>query len=450
MGFVKTPDEIARIEHALSHPRFVNGEMLIIDFLSDPDTSRRYPAAAARAGRHAHAHRDDRPLAVQLRGDFYGGAIYVAARHEGIEGGYVLAMYMDDDVPDDLRPRPVRRAQEAGPQRAPPQRRPVQRLARAQRRGDHGAARRRARGPRPERGRGRELQLQGAPGGERHRAEEDAILTRATFQSIVRVAPHRHGTLTLRGTVHDPLDEIPVVSIVGARFVECDLIARARRWPRCRRTCSSYHHGRHDDWSALDTESAALRRRDQLSAPMDSAIVAGVGMTKFAKSTRALRELAGEAVRERSTTPASPVDAVEAAYVGNAVAGLVTGQEMIRGQVMLRPLGIEGIPIFNVENACASASSAFHLGWQAVAAGACDVALCLGAEKLTHEDKTVGMAAIGTAVDVELQAEMAAALGAGGDDGGKRSFFMDIYAGDGARLHGAARARPRATSPRWW
>ena len=42
---------------------------------------------------------------------------------------------------------------------------------------------------------------------------------------------------------------------------------------------------------------------------------------------------------------------------------------MIRGQVMLRPLGIEGIPIFNVENACASAASALHLGWQAVAAG---------------------------------------------------------------------------------
>ena len=32
-------------------------------------------------------------------GDFYGGSIYVAARHEGIEGEYVLAMYMDNDVP---------------------------------------------------------------------------------------------------------------------------------------------------------------------------------------------------------------------------------------------------------------------------------------------------------------------------------------------------------------
>jgi hypothetical protein len=37
MGFVKNADEIARIEHALSHPRFVNGEMLSVDFLSEPE-----------------------------------------------------------------------------------------------------------------------------------------------------------------------------------------------------------------------------------------------------------------------------------------------------------------------------------------------------------------------------------------------------------------------------
>jgi len=62
---------------------------------------------------------------------------------------------------------------------------------------------------------------------------------------------------------------------------------------------------------------------------------------------------------------------------------------MIKGQLMLRGAGIEGIPIFNIENACASASSALHLGWQAVASEMHDVVLCLGAEKLTHEDKTV-------------------------------------------------------------
>jgi acetyl-CoA acetyltransferase len=55
-----------------------------------------------------------------------------------------------------------------------------------------------------------------------------------------------------------------------------------------------------------------------------------------------------------------------------------------------------------------------------------DVVLCVGAEKLTHPDPSVGLAAIGTAVDVEARAEMAAEMGTEPDS--KRSFFMDIYA----------------------
>src|SRR6266851_7670874 len=160
---------------------------------------------------------------------------------------------------------------------------------------------------------------------------------------------------------------------------------------------------------------------------MRNVYVIGAGMTRFEKSGRSLKELVAEAatqaLADSSTTPGD----VHAAYVGNAVAGLLTGQEMIRGQVLLRPVGIEAIPIFNVENACASAASAFHLGWQAVACGAHDVVLCVGAEKLTHEDKTVGLEAIGTAVDVEARAEMAEAMGTE-PDSAKRSFFMDIYA----------------------
>jgi acetyl-CoA acetyltransferase len=172
---------------------------------------------------------------------------------------------------------------------------------------------------------------------------------------------------------------------------------------------------------------------------MDNAYVIGAGMTRFAKSELGLKELAAQAVRGALEDAGVEPKQLQAAYVGNAVAGLITGQEMIRGQVMLRPLDIEGIPIFNVENACASASTALHLGWQAVATGVHDLVLCLGAEKLTHPDKAVSHAAIGTAVDVEqraqMEAEMAAEMAAElkGDldkdqHSGSRSFFMDIYA----------------------
>ena len=46
-------------------------------------------------------------------------------------------------------------------------------------------------------------------------------------------------------------------------------------------------------------------------------------------------------------------------FVGNATAGILHGQEMIRGQSSLRNSGLLGTPIVNVENACASASTAF-------------------------------------------------------------------------------------------
>jgi acetyl-CoA acyltransferase len=156
--------------------------------------------------------------------------------------------------------------------------------------------------------------------------------------------------------------------------------------------------------------------------------VIGAGMTRFAKSTKSLKQLAGEAVTDALKDAGVTAGEIQAAYVGNAVAGLVTGQEMIRGQVLLRPVGIEGIPIFNLENACASAASALHLGWQSVATGIHDVVLCLGAEKLTHPtDKGRGMAAIGTAVDVELAAEMAERIGCD-TESSQRSFFIDLYA----------------------
>jgi acetyl-CoA acyltransferase len=166
----------------------------------------------------------------------------------------------------------------------------------------------------------------------------------------------------------------------------------------------------------------------------DTVVVAGAGMTRFAKSPHGLRELAGEAVSAALADAGVATTDIEAAYVGNAVAGLVTGQEMIRGQVMLRPLGIEGIPIFNIENACASASSALHLGWQAVTSGMHEVVLCLGAEKLSHEDRTVGMDAIGTAIDVEMRAELEAEVRTSSEGAGARSFFMDLYA-DMARTY---------------
>src|SRR5262245_22137171 len=137
---------------------------------------------------------------------------------------------------------------------------------------------------------------------------------------------------------------------------------------------------------------------------MRDVYVAGTGMTLFAKQPgRSLKDLTAEAVRAALADAALDAADVQACWFGNAVAGSITGQEMVAAQVTLRPLGLGGIPMFNVENACASASSAFHLAWQSVAAGMCDVALAVGAEKMTHPDKARSFAAIGGSIDVESE-----------------------------------------------
>lgn len=260
MGFVKTPQEIARIEHALSHPRFVNGEMLSVDFLTDPDVVEAILPPPLEPA--------DQPVITAMIGrwqsncvaDFYGGAIYVAARHDGIDGRYVLAMFMDNDVPTiygrDLFGEPKKLAR-SGLHRC----------------GDHYTAWLERGGTRlielraelpedlgPSEAEGVNFNFKARPAADGVGLEEDAILTRATFHSIVRVAKAGAGAVTLGGTVHDPLDDLPIVEVVGGNYVECDLIARCEAVATVPAdTFLPYHHGRHDDWSALDTESAALQ-----------------------------------------------------------------------------------------------------------------------------------------------------------------------------------------------
>jgi len=169
-----------------------------------------------------------------------------------------------------------------------------------------------------------------------------------------------------------------------------------------------------------------------------NAIIAGVGMTRFMKyQDKGLKQLGTAAAQEAVKDAGLTLDDLEAAYVGNCAAGLVTGQESIRGQVILDTIGVGKIPIFNVENACASGSSALFQACAMVSAGLYDVVLALGVEKLTHPDKLRSFAAFAGAVDVDELNEMIASLSKGGGSGGAgqdRSMFMDIYA-EAARTH---------------
>lgn len=131
--------------------------------------------------------------------------------------------------------------------------------------------------------------------------------------------------------------------------------------------------------------------------------LSGIGTTAFGKHfDLSLGELASEAVAFALSDAALEPAAIESVVFSNAAAGVLSGQEMIRGQVALKGTGLAGVPIINTENACASGSAAAHLAWLSVASGQVDVAIAVGAEKLFHPDKQRSFDAIESGTDLSL------------------------------------------------
>ncbi len=161
-----------------------------------------------------------------------------------------------------------------------------------------------------------------------------------------------------------------------------------------------------------------------------NAVIAGVGMTRFGKHLdKSLKQLGGEPVLDAVKDAGIQLSDIEAAYVGNCAAGMVTGQESIRGQVILSSVGLGKVPIINIENACGSSSTALNQAAMMVSAGYYDVVLVVGVEKLYHENKAITYAAYSGAVDVEKRDELMAEITAGQSEGSgeTRSMFADFY-----------------------
>jgi len=176
---------------------------------------------------------------------------------------------------------------------------------------------------------------------------------------------------------------------------------------------------------------------------MDPVFITGTGMTALGKHpARSVKDLTREAVTAALADAGLSAERVEAALFSNTRQPMLEGQNAVRGEIALSPMGIEGIKIVNVENACASGSSAVALGASMIRAGEAETILVVGAEKMVFPDRTDQvMAAFRGGTDIERIDETAAtmaALGAGlipaGAEDSPRSFFMDIYAGI-ARAH---------------
>ncbi|WP_223441311.1 thiolase family protein [Pseudomonas sp. BF-R-19] len=170
-----------------------------------------------------------------------------------------------------------------------------------------------------------------------------------------------------------------------------------------------------------------------------NAYVIGVGMTRFGKHLgRSLNSLAREAIKQALDDAGIEARQLEAAWMGTGAAPVITGQVCIAGQAVLRGLGVGHIPVVNVENACATGSTAFQQACTMVTHGLYDVVIAAGYEKLYHEDKARTFSVFDGCVDVDEQDAVLGFLREGlqrtgaqvdlSQAGKDRSLFMDIYA----------------------
>lgn len=108
------------------------------------------------------------------------------------------------------------------------------------------------------------------------------------------------------------------------------------------------------------------------------AVVAGIGMTPFGKHENlSLEELGSDAAIQAITDSGIDPQDISVVYSSNVLGGGAAGQRI------LERIGLLGVPVVNVENACASGSTAVHLAAQAIESGASEIALVLGAERMT-------------------------------------------------------------------
>jgi acetyl-CoA C-acetyltransferase len=108
----------------------------------------------------------------------------------------------------------------------------------------------------------------------------------------------------------------------------------------------------------------------------DRVAIVAMGCTRFAEHwDKGLDDLIREASGEAFTGAGVTKDDVDAYWFGTAQSGM-------SGITLARPLGLEGKPVTRVENFCATGSEALRQAAYAVASGAYDVAMAVGAEKV--------------------------------------------------------------------
>jgi acetyl-CoA acetyltransferase len=135
---------------------------------------------------------------------------------------------------------------------------------------------------------------------------------------------------------------------------------------------------------------------------MSRCAIVGVGLTKFGKHVDVpMKTMAAEAIEAALIDAAIDPGEIDAVYFANSLSAVITGQVAVVGQVALGDTGIHGVPVYNIDNACAGSSTAVTLATHSVRAGAAEVVLVVGAEKMYAADKATTFRGLNGAADLE-------------------------------------------------
>lgn len=229
-GWVKSPEQIRKIEERLAAPAFLQGRIMSVSFLTRPEIVREVLPPPLEPG--------GQPLVTvsvctfgtsNCVGEFAGGVVDVLARYNGLEANHCLAMPMSTDVAiifgRELFGEPKKQARVQLESDGDVVRGTVERF---------GIAYIQLEGRFAE-----EVPISGPSFNDRfhfkfmHSAsgrglEFDPIIVHAHFRNELKVMRRGDGKVTLKATPHDPLGELEVVKPMGASYLEGDIFAEAK------------------------------------------------------------------------------------------------------------------------------------------------------------------------------------------------------------------------------
>jgi acetyl-CoA C-acetyltransferase len=132
--------------------------------------------------------------------------------------------------------------------------------------------------------------------------------------------------------------------------------------------------------------------------------IIGTGQTRVGELwDRGLRQLGAEAVRAALEDAGIEPARVGALCAGNMLGGALNGQENL-GALLADAAGLLPVEAWKIEAACASGGAAVRAAALAVAAGAHDVAVAVGVEKMTDALAARVTAGLATAADGDYEA----------------------------------------------